>query len=222
MISSPPQWHLAGDTWEASLPDRNGTASSAFCHQSLLPHRDTAKWSLPVSYQRAGEKSWYYITDFCFAVSLFASCAHMIRVHCRRRELSVWFNRQIYTDSTRKIKNLLIKILLSSAEGIHLLFWKASACDGCSLPFTMVKRGRARHKRERKGVTVQDYIRQNQKQDTEHLPPSSGWGKKPDVALLAPTSLRPSCGSQLHRCFFLPTLKQPVRSTAEHVSSDTS
>lgn len=49
--------------------------------------------------------------------------------------------RDLHRQYQKYQKAMLIKILLSSAEVIHLCFWKPSVCYHCSIPFTVVEVG---------------------------------------------------------------------------------
>lgn len=50
-------------------------------------------------------------------------------------------DRHLHTQYQKYQKEMVIKILLSSAEALHLGFWRPFACYPCSISFSVVKTG---------------------------------------------------------------------------------
>lgn len=118
-------------------------------------------------------------------------------------------DRDLHRRYPKYQKEMLIKILLSSAEVTRLCFWKPSACYRCSIPFTVVKAGIKVIQNEKKRHNSVKSMR-GKKPEEGYPPPSSGWGKKSDAAAAAPASPCPGGGSQLPRCFFLRVLSNSL------------
>lgn len=126
-------------------------SSVCFLGPFLSTHRDTAEWGLSFSHQTVGKKP----PDT--KQLIFASLSLSLHLVLIRSEFTVTIERSQCDSTDRDLhrqyqkyhKAMLIKILLSSAEVIHLCFWKLSLLN-------TFHRGQGRRKGDtkRKGIIV--------------------------------------------------------------------
>lgn len=94
---------------------------------------------LPEGWEK--KNTWWQTTDFCFVFCLCVTFLEDESSLSPQRSQCDSSDRHLHTQYQKYQKEMLIKILLSSAEALYLCFWRPFVCYHCSVFSAVVKTG---------------------------------------------------------------------------------